>query len=64
MEELLDKIENIIPTFKDEYKQFKDRLNAENFRLSLMKRVVSGLENYGYKLHALKDASMAIERNS
>lgn len=54
----------LMVNFKDDYKKFKDRLNSENHKLALMKRVVSGLENYGYKLHALKDASMAIERNS
>jgi hypothetical protein len=54
----------LMVTFEEDYTKKLSILNEEKYKLSLMKRVVSGLENYGYKLHALKDASMAIERNS
>ena len=48
----------------DIFWQYQNNLSDEQYRLSLLKRVVHSLESYGYKLHDLKDYNLAIERNS
>ncbi len=56
--------ENFIKVhFENEYKNYNDLLTMEKYKLGLIKRVVSGLENYGFKLHSLKDFSIAASRS-
>lgn len=55
-----DKI--IMVKFRDEYAKFQSKLRNENYKLGMLKRVVASLENYSYKLHAMKDYCQAIEK--
>jgi len=48
----------------DEYQEKQQRLSEEKYHLLLLKRAVSALESYGYKLYALKDYALAMARNS
>ena len=54
----------LMVTFKEEYRSFQNSIAMEQYKLSLLQRVTKALESYGYKLHALKDYNLAIERNS
>jgi len=57
--------ENFIKVhFEKEYEQYSNLLRTETYKLGLVKRVVSGLENYGFKLHALKDYNIAAGKPS
>jgi len=48
--------ENLIKThFENEYRQYKELLSKEKYKHGVMKRVVSSLESFGFKLHAMKD---------
>ena len=52
--------ENFIKVhFEKDHKQYSDLLSVEKYKLGIIKRVVSGLENYGFKLHSLKDYNIA-----
>src|SRR5271157_305246 len=42
-----------------EYVLYTGKIRSEQYKLSLIKRVVLSLESYAYKLHALKDYNMA-----
>ncbi|HRZ18525.1 MAG TPA: hypothetical protein P5136_00470 [Methanofastidiosum sp.] len=44
--------------FEVDYRQYKDKLGLEKYKLGIIKRVVSSLESYGFKLHALKEYNM------
>jgi len=50
--------------YPNEYSSFSKTISAEKFKLSLLQRVISSLEKFGYKLHDLKDYNLAIEQNS
>ena len=52
------------PPTKEAYYAYQSNLSAEDYKLSLLKRIASSLEKYGYKLHDLKDYNLAIKRNS
>jgi len=54
----------LMVTFSEEYSRYQNLIHSETYKLSLLQRVVRSLENYGYKLHDLKDYNLAIERNS
>jgi hypothetical protein len=54
----------LITMFTPMYTAYTNRIYDEKYKLSLLKRAVSALESYGFKLHALKDYCMAIEKNS
>ena len=50
--------------YEIEYTSFSKTISAEKFKLSLLQRVIQGLEKFGYKLHDLKDYNLAVNRNS
>jgi hypothetical protein len=48
--------ENLIKThFEKEYQEYKNLISKEKYKHGVMKRVVSSLESFGFKLHAMKD---------
>lgn len=48
--------ENLIKThFETEYQEYKRLISKEKYKQGVMKRVVSSLESFGFKLHAMKD---------
>jgi len=47
-----------------DYQRFEKSIANEKYKLSLLQRVVKSLENFGYKLHDLKDYNITINRNS
>jgi hypothetical protein len=52
--------ENLIKTsFEKEFIYYKNLISKEKYKYGIMKRVVSGLESFGYKLHAIKDYNMS-----
>jgi len=45
----------IMTRFQDEYTELKSKVYAEKHKHRLIKRAVSSLEGYSYKLHSLQD---------
>lgn len=39
--------------FEEEYKAYTNQLSTEQYNLGIMKRVVSALESYSFKLHSI-----------
>ena len=54
---------HIYMTYMTEYTKYEKAIANEKYKLSLLQRVVKSLENFGYKLHDLKDYNMTIGRN-
>jgi hypothetical protein len=54
----------LIVQYSSDYVNYLNKISNEKYKLSLLKRVVSSLEHYAYKLHAIKDYNMAVEKNS
>lgn len=48
-----------IVTFKPEFEIFRTNIRQEKYKLGLLKRVISSLESYSYKLHSIKEYNMA-----
>jgi hypothetical protein len=48
--------------YEPEYKEYKDKISREKYRLGIIKRVVTSLESYGFKLHALKEYNMVTNK--
>jgi len=55
---------HIYMTYTTEFTEYEKAVATEKYKLSLLQRVVRSLENYGYKLHDLKDYNMTVNRNS
>lgn len=52
--------ENLIKThFETDYQKYKELISKEKYKCGVMKRVVSSLESFSYKLHAMKDYNMS-----
>jgi hypothetical protein len=43
----------IMVKYAEEYKSYKDRILTEKYRVGLLKRVLSAMESYGYKLQSI-----------
>jgi len=54
----------LLTNYQEEYMRFKNTIADENYKLDLLKRVVQGLENYSYKLHAMKDINLYLPQSS
>jgi hypothetical protein len=55
--------ENFIKSYyEEEYRYYQTLIRNEEYKLGIIKRVVSGLENYGFKLHALKDYNISASK--
>jgi hypothetical protein len=52
--------ENLVKThFETDYHKYKELISKEKYKCGIMKRVVSSLESFSYKLHAMKDYNMS-----
>ena len=49
----------IMTTYMAEYDYHNNLISVEKYKLNIIKRVVSSLENYGYKLHAMEKYNIA-----
>lgn len=53
----------IITHFQQAFTEYKIKISKEKYKLGIIKRAVSGLENYGFKLHSLKDYNIAANQS-